>query len=286
MGGHHKNPDPHNLEDSSVHYYIPQTGKTKEYLYYPVSVGYFQCKPSYHLDRNNHDNFLIIVMLSGSLSYTALHSRGVVYPGYALLLDCHLLHSYKANGKCSFVYLHFNGAHSKEIYAVIESTLGNVLRLSHIDPVHENIGEIMNCMATGRRISSTHASTLIYEILMHLMAADPVESEGSTGNPFMDQALDYIHNHLSSRISVQEIAESIGYSESYFSHKFLEATGSTPYQFVLKCRIERAQLLLQTTSLSIQEIATQTGFNSVANFSHSFKKSVGSTPHQFRERPI
>jgi len=286
MDRYHMNMDSSSLEGASVHYYIPQTEKVKEYLYYPVSVGYFECKPTYRLDRNNNNNFLVIVMLSGSLSYTTLHSRGVVHPGYALLLDCHQPHSYKANGKCSFVFLHFNGAHSKAICAAIESTMGNVLRLSNVDPVHENIGEIMNCMATGRRIPSTHASTLVYGILMHLMSADPAENEGTTGNPFMDQALDYIHRHLSSRLTVQEIAESIGYSESYFSHKFLEATGSTPYRFVLQCRIERAQQLLQTTSFSIQEIATQTGFNSVANFSHAFKKGVGCTPHEYRERPL
>ena len=276
----------HQLEEDSAHYYIPQSEENSEFLYSPVSVGYFNCTPAYKVQRHNYNNYLLIIMLSGSLSYKALWGSGIVRPGYALLLDCHQPHSYRANGKCSFLFMHFKGAQSKEICEKIESTIGHVIRLHNSSPVHENIGEILNCMSNDKRISPMHASQLVYSVLMHLLSTDPVRSEGSTGHSTIDQALDYIHQHLDEKINVKDIATSIGYSESYFAHKFVETTGSTPYQFVMKCRIERAQQLLQTTNMSVQDIAMQTGFNSTANFSHAFKKEVGWTPHEFRSLPL
>ncbi len=277
---------PSQLEADSVHYYIPQSADNSEFLYCPVSVGYFNCKPAYRVERHNYNNYLVIVMLSGSLSYTCLRGSGIVRPGYALLLDCHHPHSYRANGKCAFLFLHFNGAQSKSIYTFIESTMGNVLRLKSSCSVNESIADIMNCMEHGKRIPHADASLFVYGVLMQLLSADPVQNEGSTGHPTIDQALDYIHQHLAEKITVQDIAESIGYSESYFARKFIDVVGTTPYKFVLKCRLERAQQLLQTTSLSIQEISIQTGFNSIANFSYAFKKEVGVSPLEFRERPL
>ena len=57
----------------------------------------------------------------------------------------------------------------------------------------------------------------------------------------------------------------------------------SPYQFVVKSRIERAAQLLETTRIPIQDIAFQTGFNSVANFCYAFRKSHGISPQQYRQ---
>lgn len=274
------------LEDSSVIYYVPQHGEKQDYLYYPQCAGYFQCNPTYQVERNNFNSYLLIVMLSGALSYTALRSRGVVHQGQALLLDCHQPHSYHAQGECSFVFVHFDGGQCADIYASIESTLGNIVRLPSASPISESIGEIIDRLAHGKRIGSAYASALVYGILMDFLAADPVQSEGSSGHPTIDQAMEYIHRHLGEKLTVKEIARHIGYSESYFAHKFQEITGESPYQFLLRSRLERSQQLLQTTALSIQEIAGLSGFGTVANFSHAFKKAFARTPHEYRERPV
>ena len=209
------------LEADSVHYYIPQSEENSAFMYSPVSVGYFNCTPSYRVQRHNYNNYLLVIMLSGSLSYKAGWGSGIVRPGYALLLDCHQPHSYRANGKCTFLFMHFKGAQSKEIYSKIESTIGHVIRLHNVSPAHESIGEIINCMSSDKRISPMHASQLVYSVLMHLLSTDPVHSEGTTGHSTIDQALDYIHQHLDEKINVKDIAASIGYSESYFAHKFI-----------------------------------------------------------------
>lgn len=274
------------LEETSIHYFIPQPLQQQSYLYAPLSVGCFDCKPYYHVERHNYNSFLVIVMLSGALSYSLLSHRGVVRSGQVLIMDCHQPHNYKANGRCSFMFPHFTDAQSRELYAAIESQIASALHLPSTVAVCEYISEIINCLAEGNRIDRPRASQLVYAVLMQLLSANPIHTEGTTGDQLIDQALEYIHQHLSEKITVQDIAESIGYNESHFSRKFCKATGCTLYQYLLRSRIEHAQILLQTTSLSVHEVAEQTGFNSGANFSYTFRRIVKCTPHEFRERPI
>ena len=56
--------DPLYFEPSSVHYFVPQPQGREALLYYPISVGYFDCKPSYGVARNVFSSFLLLVMLT------------------------------------------------------------------------------------------------------------------------------------------------------------------------------------------------------------------------------
>ena len=69
--------DPQYYEASSEHYYVPQPSGRECLLYYPVSVGYFDCKPSYGLQRNMFSSYLLLVMLTDVL----LEGTQIIYVG-------------------------------------------------------------------------------------------------------------------------------------------------------------------------------------------------------------
>ena len=280
------NLDPVYFEPSSVHYYVPQPVGREALLYYPVSVGYFDCTPNYSTNRNLFSSYLLIAMLTGSLSFETRKNRGVVRAGQALLLDCNAPHSYAAQGKCSFTFIHFAGAQSKDIYDEIERTGGNLIHVPDPNTLHEAIGEMLSLMREDRRMNEGQASAMIYAMLMKLLEYSGGTGAGGIGNPMVDRAIQYIQTHLTEKLSVEEIAASTGYSPSYFSHMFTEETGLSPYQFVLKSRLDQAQQLLKTTRLTVQEIAFQCGFNSAANFCYTFRRMTGLSAHEYRKRPL
>lgn len=273
-------------EDSSVHYFVPQPVGRETLLYYPVSIGYFDCKPSYGLQRNVFSSYLLLVMLTGSLSYQTRHNRGIARAGQVLLLDCNAPHAYAAQGKCSFTFLHFAGAQSQELYEEIERSIGNLIQMPDPNVLHEAIGEMLFSMRNDRRMNESETSALIYGMLMKLLQQSGASGEGGLGNPVVDRAIAYIQSHLTEKLSVDEIAANAGYSPSYFSHMFTEETGMSPYQFVMKSRIEQSQQLLKTTRQTVQEIAFQCGFNSAANFCYTFRRIVKLSPHEYRKRPL
>lgn len=278
--------DPQYYEASSEHYYVPQPIGRESLLYYPVSVGYFDCKPSYGLQRNVFSSYLLLAMLTGSLSYQTRLSRGTARAGQVLLLDCNAPHAYAAQGKCSFTFLHFAGAQSQALYDEIVRNVGNLIPMASPNELHESIGELLFAMRSDHRLNEAETSALIYSMLMKLLEHSGASGAGSSGNPVVDRAIGYIQSHLTDKLSVEEIAANAGYSTSYFSHLFAEETGLSPYQFVVKSRIEHAQQLLKTTRQTVQEIAFQCGFNSAANFCYTFRRLVGTSPHEYRRRPL
>ena len=284
--GERMNLDPAYFESSSVHYFVPQPLGREAILYYPVSVGYFDCKPTYSANRNVFSSYLLIVMLTGSLSYQTRKCRGVVRAGQVLLLDCNAPHAYAAQGKCSFTFVHFAGAQSKELYDEIERTGGNLIHMPDPNTLHESIGEMLSCMRAERRMNEGQTSAMIYAMLMKLLERSGVSGAGGIGNPVVDRAIAYIQDHLTDKLTVEEIAANAGYSPSYFSRMFTEETGLSPYQFVLKSRLDQAQQLLKTTRLTVQEIAFQCGFNSAANFCYTFRRMLDTSPYEYRKWPL
>jgi AraC family transcriptional regulator len=96
----------------------------------------------------------------------------------------------------------------------------------------------------------------------------------------LQQAIDYIHTYLDCDLSLLQIAASINISPSYFASLFKKATGISLHQYVIKQRVERAQLLLTTTDLAIANIALQVGFSSQSHLTWHCKRLTGMTPKQ------
>ena len=220
------------------------------------------------------------------LNYQTHKQSGTISVGQALLLDCNLPHSYQAQGRCSFTFIHFDGAQSKAICDEITRSCGNAIRLTDSTRMHELVGEVLRYMKDDRRVNEAQTSAMLYSILMVLLEASGVSGAGNTGNSIVDQAVEYIQSHLAENLTVEGLAAYAGYSPSYFSHMFSRETGISPYRFVVKSRMDSAMQLLQTTRLSIQEIAFQVGFNSVANFCYAVRKEKGHSPHECRKKSV
>lgn len=274
------------LEDSSVIYYFPLPSWGQDFLYYPISAGYFECKSDYAVSRNGSNAYLLIVMLAGSLSYQTRHERGVARAGQTLLLDCNAPHAYAAQGKCSFTFVHFDGAQSRMLVEEIAKSCGSLIRVANTNMLHESIGAMMDAIRGEKRVSEAETSALLYSMLMELLHSSGQGARGAVGNAMVDRAIDYIQQHLMEKLDVGLIAANAGYSPGYFAHIFARETGLSPYQFVVKSRVEYAQQLLRTTEMSIQDVAFQAGFNSVSNFCYTFRRQVGASPQQYRRRPI
>ena len=99
-------------------------------------------------------------------------------------------------------------------------------------------------------------------------------------------AIDYIHAHLDRALSMAEIAGSVNTSPTYFASLFKAATGISLHQYVIRQRVDRAQLLLKTTSLPISNIASQVGFANASHLTYHCKRQTGMTPRQIANRAI
>lgn len=99
------------------------------------------------------------------------------------------------------------------------------------------------------------------------------------------RAQDFIHENLTNGISLKEIADAAGdVSPYHFSRLFKQATGFSPYQFLIECRVVTAQQLLRAKrELSLGEIAFRCGFADQSAFTRCFRQRTGLTPKQYRD---
>lgn len=99
----------------------------------------------------------------------------------------------------------------------------------------------------------------------------------------MDAAVTYFNEHYNQNINIEEYAISKGMSVSWFIRNFKKYTGTTPMQFIVSLRINNAQLLLETTNYSINEIAKIVGYDNQLYFSQLFHKQKGYAPREYRK---
>lgn len=84
------------------------------------------------------------------------------------------------------------------------------------------------------------------------------------------------------RLSVADMAQTVGLSESWFANVFKQTTGKTPLQWQLGKRIDLAQALLAESQMTIADIAAQLGFSDQAHLTKAFRQVVGGTPAAWR----
>jgi AraC-like DNA-binding protein len=84
--------------------------------------------------------------------------------------------------------------------------------------------------------------------------------------------------------SLLELAQTVNLSVWRLSHIFVSEVGKSPMQYLKQLRMDRAKYLLETSFLSVKEIAHQVGLNDESHFVRGFKKMHGDAPTRYRLR--
>ena len=95
---------------------------------------------------------------------------------------------------------------------------------------------------------------------------------------------DFINHNYNKEIKIEEMAQLAGLSKNYFGSAFKKALGETPHSYLIKIRISKAKVLLETTDYSLSDIAKEIGFRKASSFTSQFKASTGIIPSKYREK--
>ncbi|MEC1347753.1 response regulator [Bacillus haynesii] len=102
-------------------------------------------------------------------------------------------------------------------------------------------------------------------------------------SPVVTRAKEYMQKHFAEReFSLKQTADALQVSSVYLSRMMKKELGMTFVQLLTEMRIDQAVHLLETTPLSIHDIAEQTGYDTQHYFSTVFKKTIGVSPNQYR----
>jgi AraC family transcriptional regulator len=96
------------------------------------------------------------------------------------------------------------------------------------------------------------------------------------------RVIDFVEANLGHTIRMSDVAAKAGLSTSYFFHAFRSTVGESPYAYVVRRRIERAQELMLRTEKTLSEIALDCGLSDQAHLTRRFKRIAGMSPGAWR----
>lgn len=161
------------------------------------------------------------------------------------------------------------------------------------DPVIEHIGwtlkaDIDSNLACGRLLRDGLGVALAARLLQrHYRGSLPMrEVRGGLSHTKLERVIAHIEDNLASKLSLPGIAEIAGMSVSHLKTLFRNSTGVPVYEYVLRRRVERAQLLLRNQRFSIAEIAVATGFAHQSHLARHMHRILGYTPSSLRRSSV
>lgn len=97
------------------------------------------------------------------------------------------------------------------------------------------------------------------------------------------EVCNYVTEHISEDITVDQLASVAGFSKFHFSRIFKDLAGMSCHEYLIQRRLENAEQLLADPDISITDVAMQSGFGSISTFSRIFRKEMGITPSDYRK---
>lgn len=126
---------------------------------------------------------------------------------------------------------------------------------------------------------------LIYEIIENFIKLID-NAKHHQGNSIVAQTAKYVHNHINSKITLNNIADYLQITPEHLSIYFKKHTGITVKNFINKEKINHSKFLLITTELTILEISFILEYPDQSYFSKLFKKFTGQTPLEYRKKGV
>ena len=118
----------------------------------------------------------------------------------------------------------------------------------------------------------------------HAVRHRPVQIyRGGLGSARLRRIKELVHAKTGDDLSLDEMAQSIGLSTAHFARMFRKSTGETPYQFVLRQRVERATAMLRAPDARVLDVAVACGFKTQQHFAKVFRDACGVSPTQYRQ---
>ena len=158
------------------------------------------------------------------------------------------------------------------------------------DPLHSTLTLISGEIDRGPGsdlILQRLADVLLYYVIRHYLKKHRVTLPGWR-SAFFDEkiraALENLHSRCTYNWTIEELAGSVGVSRATLANRFRETLGSTPMDYLVRLRIQKAHDILERENAILDEVADRVGYSSAFSFSRAFKRVMGYSPNQVKSQ--
>ncbi len=153
----------------------------------------------------------------------------------------------------------------------------------------EEIGKRIEALAWGDHFDRLIGLLSILKDLSYTKEYEVLNADGvavavdAKENDRMNEVYNYIRDHFKEHIALEDISDKVHMTVPAFCRYFKKISRKTFTKFVNEYRIVHASKLLAETSMSITEVAFESGFNNFSHFNKRFKEFTGKSPSEYRK---
>lgn len=259
--------------------------------YHVNYCGYQQCSPGHKAGPFIRTSYLIHVVVRGSGIY---YYHGKIFPvqaGQAFLIYPGETTTYIADHNTPWEYgwVGCSGYRIPELLREVGFTEDNpVLSLHKADTLMSIILSMMDAqkMTLKDELFRTAELLRFFGMMLQDHGQAPSLDRLYSGETYAQVALRYLNDNYMYKISISDLASTIGVERSYLWRVFLQEYHESPQKYLQRLRMEKARSLLESSTLSIADIASRVGYDDYTSFTKMFRQKVGMSPTEYRAATV
>jgi AraC-type DNA-binding domain-containing proteins len=186
-----------------------------------------------------------------------------------------------------YAWVAFNGTKARHYMTLSGLNNTHIIRPAYVDPEKytDLIYELLHLQHITLPNELARLGSL-FEVISLLIETNMSHSKSRkyeyAAETYVEHALHFIEKKYQNNINVNDIVAYVGVNRSYFSLAFKQQMQMSPIHYLQEYRISKAKLLLETTDLTLHEIALRIGYKDAFILSKIFKRINKISPNQYR----
>ncbi|GEM_PF-6464771 len=240
-----------------------------------------------YTERGSLDSYEIGFLLTDTdfkLSYNNSHYT-FGKTGDAFFIDCTKGYRLDTQGYADLYFVHFWGDNVKYYYDLFEKhNSGSPILNAASLPIGEEMEKLIGLYRNpSNEIADLYAQTIIMKLMQTLIQAALPLPASTNYSKYMTAAINYIRDHFSEQLTLEQVAQELNISRSYLALIFKKETSLTFSTWLRKYRIGKAKELLKNTNMSQDDICTEVGIYDSSYLCRLFKEYEHLSPDEYRK---
>ena len=259
---------------------------------YVRKIGFFP-KVKYHfVQKDKGCNYSMLIYCTDGKGWYRIKGKEYrIEQNQYIIIPANEPYAFGADEKdpWTIYWLHFRGKMSASFYPQHPNPVsilpGEYSRLQDRTQLFE---EIYSCFSMGYiKEYMSYSSMCLYLFMGSFLWLEQFRHYKIPSHreyPFSSRVIHYMQENIDHNLTLEQLAAYFKYSPSHFSMLFQKETGSSPINYFIRLKIQKACQYIELTNLKLNEIALRLGFEEPAYFSRLFTKVMGISPSAYRAK--
>lgn len=224
-----------------------------------------------------HDSLELVLVKAGSLCLITEGERHILTKGQGALLLPNCIHGYETSHHSDAYVCIF----SKDLVGEFAK---KTQKLHPVSPIFELSDEDTAARIHAARGSRYLLKSELYRLLDHFDRQTTYAPKATKRTELLGQILTAVAERYAEPLTLRALADELGYDHHYLTNLLQKGLATTFRKLLNEYRVSEAKRLLQSTELTVVQIAGDCGFEALCSFNRNFKEIVGTTPTAWREQ--